>query len=310
MTVKLLENIMKPLNILLTLSMLLVGIFTLSFDANANACFEYSKQRSEVCRQYSYDKLNAYFRDNAGIEQKVIIKRVLSKANGQLLHANYDFEVQCHNQLSCSDTDNFTTEVLWAFRNAINENRLYTISYKACDPQEQICCNDEGMCNEILRVGDKSSKADISVLELESLAKRGKKIKKEQMLRNAEAATNIMDNVVRNVTNGFNFKQEVINDVLVDMPTFAYTEISSGNYTLCKLERSGLCNRISGRMSIYGDSGYAELSHDEGQNVNLDLFDFLWKFYIEDRGMTCSQTMNCGGGPINQCEIRMTCQVR
>lgn len=291
----------------LIFALLLGGIFTAAVDADTNPCFESAKQSSDACRHYNYDKLNAYFRDDAGVEQKVIVKRVLSKTNGQLLHANYDFEVQCHNQLTCASTEHLTTEVLWAFRNAMRNNRLYTVSYKACDPREEICCNDDGVCSEILNVGEQGDQAAMPAKSVEIL-KKNKKVRTEEVLRNAEAATNIMDNVVRTASNGFDFKQQVITEVIADMPAFAYTETSSGSFTLCKLEHSGQCDKLQGRMTDYSGSGYAEFTHDKGQNANKELSDFLWRFFAEDRGMTCNLTMKCEAN--DRCSIHMTCMKR
>lgn len=86
-------------------------------------------------QQYRYDTINVYFRDEFYVEHKAITERVILRASGALVHANYDFEVQCHNQLDCANIEIMTEAVLWAFRNAIVENRLYEIIYEPCDPR-------------------------------------------------------------------------------------------------------------------------------------------------------------------------------
>lgn len=280
---------------------LLTGaLFASPSAAATDPCFESKNQASVNCRKYNYDTINGYFRDHANIEHKVIIKRVLAKNTGQLLHANYDFEVQCHVGLDCSTSDAMSESALWAFRNAIVENRLYQIFYHACDPSRELCC-DESACQIPAAVGEQQDTPPAVQ------RKNPRDRREDRTLEKIESVTNIMDNVARNSRNAFDFKEEVITEVVLDMPTFAYTELSSGSYTLCKLQSSGRCDRINGRLLDSVDSGYAEFSHELGQDTNKQLHDFLWEFFVTERQMTCSQTMRCNA---NLCTVTMQCQAR
>lgn len=276
------------------------AVFVSPSAASTDPCFESKNQGSVNCRQYNYDKLHAYFRDASHIEHKVIIKRVLSKSTGKLLHANYDFEIQCHTGLSCASSDAMAESALWAFRNAIVENSLYQIIYHACDPSRELCC-DESACQVPAGVAEPQDTNP-------TVQRRNPRDRREdRTLEKIESVTNIMDNVARNSRNAFDFKEEVITNVVRDMPSFAYTEVNSGSYTLCKLQSSGRCERINGRMLDSGESGYAEFSHNYGQDTNKQLSDFLWEFFITERQMTCSQSMRCSA---DLCTVIYQCQVR
>lgn len=290
--------------------LLLLSILASASVANTDPCFTVSNQSSVECRKYNYDKIAAFFRDDMLIEQKVTIKRVLSKNTGQLLHANYDFEVHCHSQLNCANFDNLTGTVLWAFRNAVLNNGLYTVSYALCNPAEDKCCR-EGSCTEIYGVGAEKSQRSLEKdndnygVSIETARTE----RKERTLQKIESITNIMDNVMRTSRNGVDFREQSVEKVFVDMPKFAATEIGSGSYALCKLEPSGLCPRIEGRMLDYEGRGDAQFTHELGVNVQKELLDFLWTFFVEERQMNCSQSMKCDNSSGNDgCSIHMTCE--
>lgn len=278
--------------------LLMLASFSFDTEANTDPCFFSKNQSSVSCAKYKYDKKYAHFRDEFNIEHKVVIKRVLSKTTGKLLHANYDFEVKCHSQLNCANLSSATESVLWSFRNAIVENRLYEIVYTPCDPSTELCC-DLLACQIPLRAAapKQNNQSDRRV---------------DKPLEKIETITTIINNLSNIATNGANFKDEVATTSATtgDLPTFAYSEISSGSgsYTLCKLERSGECTRVDGRMSIYDGSGYAEFEHDQGAVHQKEIYDFLYNFFIQDRGMHCSQTMACGTN--NHCNIIMSCVER
>jgi hypothetical protein len=121
-----------------------------------------------------------------------------------------------------------------------------------------------------------------------------------------------MDNIMRNSQNGADFRNQSVEKVFVDMPKFAITEINSGSYLLCKLEPSGICPRIDGRILDSGHSGFAEFNHELGLYVQMELNDFLLKFFVEERLMTCNQYMKCDNplGENQRCTIQMSCEKR
>lgn len=278
--------------------LLVLASFSFATEANTDPCFLSKNQSSASCAKYKYDKKYAHFRDESNIEHKVVVKRVLSKTTGKLLHANYDFEVKCHPQLNCANLSSATESVLWSFRNAIVENRFYEIVYTPCDPSTELCC-DLLTCQVPLRAAapQQNNQSDRRV---------------DKPLQTTETITNIISNISNIAKNGADFKEEVATTSAAtgDLPTFAYSEISSGSgsYTLCKLERSGECARVDGRMSILNGNGYAEFEHDQGLAHQNELSSFLYNFFVQDRGMHCSQTMTCGAD--NHCKIIMSCQER
>ncbi len=278
--------------------LLVLASFSFATEANTDPCFLSKNQSSASCAKYKYDKKYAHFRDESNIEHKVVVKRVLSKTTGKLLHANYDFEVKCHSQLNCANLSSATESVLWSFRNAIVENRFYEIVYTPCDPSTELCC-DLLTCQVPLRAAapQQNNQSDRRV---------------DKPLQTTETITNIISNISNIAKNGADFKEEVATTSAAtgDLPTFAYSEISlgSGSYTLCKLERSGECARVDGRMSILNGNGYAEFEHDQGLAHQNELSSFLYNFFVQDRGMHCSQTMTCGAD--NHCKIIMSCQER
>ena len=55
------------------------------------------------------------------------------------MYAHYDFVINCLVNCPVSDTD-VMQEGLWAFRNALLENRLYEKVMEQCDPRVEVCC--------------------------------------------------------------------------------------------------------------------------------------------------------------------------
>lgn len=271
--------------------LLVLASFSFATEANTDPCFLSKNQSSASCAKYNYDKKYAHFRDESNIEHKVVVKRVLSKTTGKLLHANYDFEVKCHSQLNCANLSSATEAVLWSFRNAIVENRLYEVVYTPCDPSTE--------CQVPLNAAapQQNNQSDRRV---------------DKPLQTTETITHMVSNLSNLSKNGADFKEKVATTSASTgyLPTFAYSETSSGSgsYTLCKLERSGECARVNGRMSILNGNGYAEFEHDQGLAHQNELSSFLYNFFVQDRGMHCSQTMTCGVD--NDCKIIMSCQER
>ncbi|MAD76368.1 MAG: hypothetical protein CML20_16540 [Rheinheimera sp.] len=294
------------------IALILFGITAISQDAKAatDPCFYSKNQSASNCRHYAYDSLEVYFRDADNLEQKVIAKRVKSKSTQQLLHVNYDFQAVCNG--TCIDQNTLAGEILWAFRNAIVENRLYVkeIIDIHCDPTMEVCCDDTG-CNQIYGVNDTQDKSHTSKpkagVKSEPITLAGKKSKKvDRAIQNTEATTNIMDNVVRNSRNPADFTEKCTTEVFVDMPAFSYSPLGTGNYKVCKLETSGYCEPIEGYLTEYENSGFAEFKHTQGQIFNEQLRSFVSEFFMQQRGMFCNQNMSCDA--IGNCTVRMTCQ--
>ena len=229
-----------------------------------------------------------------------IVKRVLSKTTGQLLHANYDFEAQCYSAVSCTNFNSATESLLWSFRNAIVQNRLYEITYEPCDPNLELCC-DQLSCQVPLRAMATASPQNDANMR-----------KVEKGLNILEVISNIFSNASNTAVNAADLTDKIATESSTtgDMPTFAYFEISpnTGSYKLCKLEQSGECKLIDGRILLTDGGGYAEFEHNGGLEENMELQNFLYNFFMFDRQMHCNQTMTCGAD--NQCNIIMSCQAR
>jgi hypothetical protein len=272
------------------------GFCSLSAEADTDPCFQAVHQNKVSCQIYKYDKVNFHFRDSMDVEQKVLAKRVWSKQSGKLLHVDYDFEVHCHPQLNCANTNSLTTTVLWAFRNAVLENLLYTATYLPCDPLDGQSCLDAGKAQLI---------AASEVAE-STLAKQPTHRKKESSVNKTELVTTTLDEVMRNSRNGSEFLQQNTERVFVDMPKFAYAEANTGSYIVCQLLKSGSCQPVKGRLTYSGRSGYAEFSHNQGQDFNKGLHNFLWNFFVENRAAICSEEMKCDFE--KGCSIHMSCE--
>lgn len=287
--------------IVVGITLLCIALFW-SNTANAvdNPCYKTLAGGTPACAQYAYDSVEVYFRDEYNAEQKVLIHRVRQRVDGKLVHANYDFEVQCYSQVNCANTDALSTSVLWAFRNALVENRLYTIGYTLCDPREEICCDDNGLCSEILGDDEPSvSTQDVTATKVPKVKK-----KRELSFGEADGATNLMRKAADAAQNGADFMQEVT--PLTSEPIkFFYTEINTGSYQLCAVDESrGSCDRVPGRIYSTPESFYAEFSHSQGSPFNDLLYHYISKFKHE-KLLVCNVEMKCES---NVCSVVMRCR--
>lgn len=276
--------------------------------AATDPCFYTKNQSSQQCRHYAYDKVDIFFRDAANVEQKVIAKRVKSKTTGELLHVNYDFVVTCAG--ACGATGVLAREVMWAFRNALVENRLYTkeVVSLSCDPTLEVCCDDTG-CSEIFEASGDKEELSQDDTKLDVIKSRNKITIIERAIHGLSSATTIHNNIAQNSRNEAEYQQQcIVEKVFVDMPTFAYFEVANGSYRLCKLSANGECAVIDGRMIESEHSGFAEFTHQQGPDFNEELRSFVIDFYMRDRGMFCNQNMSCDA--IGNCSIKLTCQKR
>lgn len=300
-------EIMDRIKVVILYTLLLCGVFAMPIaEGSTDPCFLSSNKNLNQCQQYRYDTINVYFRDEFYVEHKAITKRVISRASGALVHANYDFEVQCHNQLDCTNLEIMTEAALWAFRNAIVENRLYEIIYEPCDPSRELCC-DELTCQQVLGVGDKSNTTSASI---SSGKKNDRRV--DQAIQNTAAVTTTLDILSRNARTMNEYKNDTAQQAFPIKPLFVLRKINTGSFKVCRLGVAengyAFCAELDGRIMDYGGSGYAEFTHGDGRYLNNELENFLWQYFVIDRGMTCSQTMSCSNN--NNCIIAVSCQVR
>lgn len=281
-----------------------------SYGASANACFDSVNKGSSACTAYQYDTLTVYFKDAHNVEHKALVKRVVQKSNGVLVHADYDFVAKCTSQ--CSESDNTVNDMLWAFRNANINNSFYQKVVYVCDPTQEVCCDDTG-CTEIYSVeapadGEVSSPKKLNfesqgnVTLLNGKKKRNGDII-DKALNRTEAISNIADNVLRNTSNGQQVQTDMAQVVAQPM-VFQIVNTSSGGVAVC-VSSGNICTQISGSATASEHMAYFDLSHNNGQNFNLNLRNFLENNYTRDNDMICSQSSSCSSD--GYCTVHMTC---
>ena len=283
-----------------------------SFAASANTCFDSLNKGSSACVAYHYDTLTVYFKDANNVEHKTLVKRVIQKSNGILVHADYDFVANC--TTSCSTTDNTVNDMLWAFRNANINNSFYQKVVYMCDPTVEECCDDTG-CNEIYGTESPTNGEQASSHKLKTDGQwevtplNGKKTRNgdiiDKALNRTEAITNIADNVLRNTSNGQQVQTDMA-QIVVQPMLFTIVNTSSGGVIVC-VSSGNTCDQISGSATASEDMAYFDLSHNNGQNFNLNLRNFLENHYTRDNDMICSQSSSCSSDG-SRCTVHMTCR--
>ncbi|CAM3783364.1 hypothetical protein [Rheinheimera salexigens] len=290
----------------------IIALLFVSYNASANTCYDSINKGSAACAAYQYDVFTLYFKDENNSEHKVYAKRVIQRSNGVLVHVDYDFVSACTSQ--CSELDNIANETLWAFRNANQNNTFYQKVVYVCDPTEEVCCNDTG-CNEIYKVGNPSSELATVKENLEYhddklneiASKRGPKYKNgdiiDKGIYRTEAITNVADNMLRNSSNGQQVQQGMAL-VTVQPIQFQIFNSISGAVKIC-VSSGSFCEEIQGYGTASNNMASFELSHNQGQNFNTALRDFIERAYQVDKQMTCSQSTSCSSE--NHCTVRLTC---
>lgn len=295
--------------------LLLIGVYFLftSTSTLANSCLDSLKSSNRTCQQnYSYDVFVMYFKDVDNKEHKVHAKRVRQKSTGALVHVDYDFVSSCTND--CSSLDAKTNDILWAFRTAYIENKLYQKVIYKCDPTVEVCCDETG-CTEIYGVDEPLDESRSSPEEIynnsdyQFIQKRGNKNKDgdliDKYIGRADGVTNIIDKVMRNSSNGQQVKQDM--EAATAQPLqFQIINTVSGATKVCAVS-GAYCNEIAGSATASNNMASFNLSHDKGSAFNENLRNFLEDVYRVGNEMTCSQSTSCSSDGKN-CTINMTCR--
>jgi hypothetical protein len=282
-----------------------------SYSSEANPCFDSSKKGAAECSAFEYDNLTMYFKDASDLEHKVQVKRVIQKSNRVMVHADYNFVATCNSQ--CGAINTKVNDMLWAFRNTNINNTFYEKIVYICNPLEEVCCDDTG-CTEIQNVGgspeasaDLTEAADLDIEgNVAKLSKKGPKNgdKIDRAIDRLEGITNIVDNVLRNTSNGQQVQTDMA-QVAVQSMQFQIVNSTTGGVMVC-VSTGSYCNEISGSATASNDMAYFDLEHSYGQAFNDRLRDFLDMTYKSDNGMICSQSTSCDSS--NNCEVNMTCR--
>ena len=287
--------------------------FAISFFSNAasDPCFVLSKQNTPECNHYQYDKLNAYFLDAVNTEQQVVISRVKSRATGQLMFAHYDFALKCLVNCAVSDND-VLQESLWAFRNALLENRLYEKVILPCDPTLEVCCDSRG-CNEIYS-DDKSSTMSLSVqqdVEQVTQGRRGNiRREVESALQSTDAAVNLYQNLSRDSHNAADFQYRHASQ-LRQPSIFSLLKVTDGSYKVIKLVAENTYEAADGILRHDPDQNLfsAGIEHNWGNASNYDLRDFLERAFNLRERYSCTQSTECKDTSVEtRCSVKMTCR--
>ena len=294
--------------------LLLIGVYFLftSTSTLANSCLDSLQSSNRTCQQnYSYDVLVMYFKGADNKEHKVHAKRVRQKSTGALMHVDYDFVSSCTND--CSSLDAKTNDILWAFRNAYMENKLYQKVIYKCDPTVEVCCDETG-CTEIYDVDKPLDESRSSLEEIyndhQFIQKRGSKNKDgdliDKYIGRADGVTNIIDKVMRNSSNGQQVKQDM--EAATAQPLqFQIINTVSGATKVCAVS-GAYCNEIAGSATASNNMANFNLSHDKkGGAFNENLRRFLDGVYRVGNEMTCSQSTSCSSDGKN-CTINMACR--
>lgn len=288
--------------------------FTMGFVAKAasDLCFDDNKQFSQHCSHYIYDKVTAYYLDAVNTEQQVLISRVKSRATGQLVYAHYDFVINCLVNCPASDTD-VMQEGLWAFRNALLENRLYEKVIEQCDPRVEVCCYDYG-CSEIYSIGGGSTEMSMSENSSTDVSLQGNSggglRQVERMLHGADAAVNLYQNLARDSRNTADFQHRHASQ-LRKPSLFSMRKISEGSYKVMMLTAENLYEDADGRVRHDPEQGllYVDLMHNWGDQNNMALRNFLEMAFAIGTTYRCSQSSECKGEvEMLVCTVKMTCR--
>lgn len=288
--------------------------FTMSFAVRASTdpCFAPGKQHASQCNDYQYDKLNTYFLDTVSTEQQVLISRVKSRATGQLMYAHYDFVIKCAVNCAISEAD-ILQDALWAFRNALLENRLYEKIQLPCEPTEEICC-DNSSCQQIDKVDDTNVAQERHVLQegAQSIQrKKGSSQGKEvaRALHNADAAVNLYQNLARDSSNAADFQHR--HTTQLHQPSlFSLLKVTEGFYKVMRLVAENTYEAADGTVRHDPDQNlfYADIENNWGGRSNSHLHNFLINaFYLPDN-FNCSHSTQSNNEATMRSSINISCK--
>ncbi|WP_337843448.1 hypothetical protein [Rheinheimera sp.] len=220
-------------------------------------CFSPWQDQSSACPDYEYASAEGHFPDAFGVQQKVRMTAVISKADKQLLHGNLYFDTQCHAKLNCENSEIAAASLQSSFQKARAANKVSVTEMPDDDHTYELFSYIQHMI---------PPSVTISLIDT---AGQGETIY---------------------------FKQAKVATAPKQAPSFTAIEVSPGVYQVCKLNvttQRGLCEPVEGTMKISDTKGFAELKHSYGHQANSELFGFLHKFYQQERAMACKQASEC-----------------
>lgn len=99
--------------------------------------------------------------------------------------------------------------------------------------------------------------------------------------------------------------QTDISQVGIQPIVFYIVNKTNGSTQVC-VSSGKVCNQIPGTATVSEDMAFFELSHNNGENFNISLINFLETEYAQDNGMSCRQSSSCGSD--NDCTAVLTCK--
>jgi hypothetical protein len=100
--------------------------------------------------------------------------------------------------------------------------------------------------------------------------------------------------------------------VQVDMPqvgiqtiVFYIVNKTNGSTKVC-VSSGNICNEIPGTATVSEEIAFFDLSHNQGENFNINLINFLETTYTQENVMSCRQSSSCGSE--NDCTAVLTCK--
>lgn len=105
---------------------LFFSVFSGYIEASTNACFDLTNKNDAVCGDnYKYDTKQIFYKDSSNVEQAVFVNRVFNRGGGSLAHTDFNYQIKCGSNYACTNDSIDLDKVLWGFRNAIKNDRLY-----------------------------------------------------------------------------------------------------------------------------------------------------------------------------------------
>lgn len=258
-----------------TILLLLAGYLVLPSTFAATNCLSYLNKSAAACLSYRYDTINAFFKDDQGIEHQVDLHRVLN-AEQQILHVDFDFFA--NEAISDLSKDEQLQHIAWAFREAVVNQQLYTKRWRetednGCGSANQVCCKD-GLCNDL-------DSASVSAVNL--------------------------NNHFQKLLNGNKTSQYIAQNQ--QAPTrFHFTgDRNQSTWQVCMMGGDDFCEILDGNISV-SDTSVSALFVNVNNTYAALFLDFLMRAYNTPKMICTPNIGNCSGsGTDIKCEVRITC---
>ena len=271
--------------------------------AFANECFVDGNHLNPSCSQYRYDKITAYFEDNFESEHSVQIKRVYARSSGELLSTDYDFDIKCSQAFNCLDIDLLVTQTFWEFRNAVVQDRLYIYVPNHCNPLFEVCCED-GICTEILGVGDKSyALTEMSTVE-PFTSQQTDASRVRQTLSSFDSTTFTVKSLLDTANSAITLKNALVEQSSNHI-TIGFLPSGGSQYKIVVINKDTHATQItSGSADTIGNASITVKGYTEAMAVK----DFLYDFYSSREKVCTKQEVNCRSNGFYQCDVVYRCE--